>query len=112
MTQENNDIQPQAEPYIVKSHDIQIDADYADWIADIKSRYLFYAEKIKKLKQLVSVNGAEKMHHVGAERVNQKRQQSVGDLQFTVNHGIAFQVKSNWHSVYAFYKRSCYFHPD
>ena len=48
MTQEYKDIQPQAEPYIVKSHDIHIDADYADWIADIKSRYLFYAEKIKK----------------------------------------------------------------
>ena len=87
MTQENKDIQPQAEPHIVKSHDIHIDADYADWIADIKSRYLFYAEKIKKLKQFVSVNGAEKMHHVGAEMVNPKRQQSVGDLQFTVNHG-------------------------
>ena len=27
------------------------------------------------------------MHHVGAEMVNPKRQQSVGDLQFTVNHG-------------------------
>ena len=27
------------------------------------------------------------MHQVGAERVNPKRQQSVGDLQFTVNHG-------------------------
>ena len=65
--QENKDIQPQAEPYIVKSHDIHIDNDYADWIADIKSRYLFYAEKIKKLKQLVSVNGAEKMHQVGAK---------------------------------------------
>ena len=47
MTQENKDIQPQAEPHIVKSHDIHIDAGYADWIADIKSRYLFYAEKIK-----------------------------------------------------------------
>ena len=39
MTQENKDIQPLAEPYIVKSHDIHIDADYADWIADIKKRY-------------------------------------------------------------------------
>jgi len=87
MAQENKDIQPHAEPYIVKSHDIHIDADYADWIADIKSRYLFYAEKIKKLKQVVSVNGAEKMHQAGAEWVNPKRQQSVGDLQFTVNHG-------------------------
>ena len=88
MTQENKDIQPQAEPYIVKSHDIHIDADYADWIADIKSCYLFYAEKIKKLKQLVSVINAEKMHQAGAELINPKRQQSVGDLQFTVNHGM------------------------
>ena len=73
--QENKDIQPQAEPYIVKSHDIHIDADYAEWIANIKSRYLFYAEKIKKLKQLVSVNGAEKMHQAGAELINPKLQQ-------------------------------------
>ena len=35
----NNDVHPQAEPYIVKLHDIHIDTDYADWIADIKSRY-------------------------------------------------------------------------
>ena len=33
------DIQQQTEPYIVKSHDIHIDADFADWIADIKSSY-------------------------------------------------------------------------
>lgn len=39
MTQENKNKQPQAEPYIVKSHDIHIDNDYADWIADIKNRY-------------------------------------------------------------------------
>ena len=95
MTQEYKDIQPQAEPHIVKSHDIHIDADYADWIADIKSRYLFYAEKIKKLKQLVSVNGAEKMHQVGAE------------LQFAVNHFIMSQAKNNWLSVYVSCRKSC-----
>ena len=95
MTQENKDIQPQAEPYIVESHDIHIDAGYADWIADIKSRYLFYAEKIKKLKQLVSVNGAEKMHQVGAE------------LQFAVNHFIMSQAKNNWLSVYVSCRKSC-----
>ena len=49
--------------------------DYADWMADIKSRYLFYAEKIKKLKQLVSVNGAEKMHQVGAELISEELHQ-------------------------------------
>ena len=64
MAQEHNDIHPQAEPYIVKSHDIHIDADYAVWIADIKSRYRsaqvkaavkVNAENTEKLKQLVSV---------------------------------------------------------
>lgn len=95
MAQENKDIQPQAEPHIVESHDIHIDADYADWIADFKSRYLFYAEKIKKLKQLVSVNGAEKMHQVGAE------------LQFAVNHFIMSQAKNNWLSVYVSCRKSC-----
>lgn len=55
MTQENADIQPQAEPYIVKSHDIHIDADYADWIADIKSRY-----RSAQVKAAVKVN-AEKL---------------------------------------------------
>lgn len=29
------------------------------------------------------------MHQVGAELINPKLQQSVGDLQFAVNHGIA-----------------------
>ena len=39
------------------------------------------------MKQLVSVNGAEKMHQAGAELINPKLQQFVGELQFTVNHG-------------------------
>lgn len=55
MTQENKDIQPQAEPYIVKSHDIHIDVDYADWIADIKRRY-----RSAQVKAAVKVN-AEKL---------------------------------------------------
>jgi predicted nuclease of restriction endonuclease-like (RecB) superfamily len=76
----------------VKSHDIHIDADYADWIADIKKRYLFYAEKIEKLKQLVLVNGTEKMHQVGAELMRLKLQQVVGELQNVENRsGIKHQ---------------------
>lgn len=31
----------QEEPRIVKSHDIHIDSDYANWIADIKGRYYY-----------------------------------------------------------------------
>jgi hypothetical protein len=55
MTQENKDIQSKDEPYVVKSHDILIDEDYADWIADIKSRY-----RSAQVKAAVKVN-AEKL---------------------------------------------------
>lgn len=91
MTQKSKDIQPQAEAYIVKSHDIHIDADYADWIAGTMHRYLFCAKNIEKLHQ----RGAEKMHQVGAE------------LQFAVNHDIASQAKNNWLSVYVSCRKSC-----
>lgn len=56
---ENKDKQPQAEPYIVKSHDVHVDADYADWIADIKSRY-----RSAQVKASVKVN-AEKLFLTG-----------------------------------------------
>ena len=72
---QDKDIQPQAEPYIVKSHDIHIDADYADWIAGTMHRYLFCAKNI------------EKLHQAGAELINPKLQQFVGELQFAINHG-------------------------
>jgi len=36
---------------------------------------------LEKLKQLVSVIVAEKMHHLGAELINPKLQQFVGDIQ-------------------------------
>ena len=45
----------QEEPRIVKSHDIHIDADYADWIAEIKHRY-----RSAQVKAAVKVN-AEKL---------------------------------------------------
>lgn len=91
MTQKSKDIQPQAEAYIVKSHDIHVDADYADWIAGTMHRYLFCTKNIEELHQ----RGAEKMHHVGAE------------LQFAVNHFIMSQVKNNWLNVYVSCRKSC-----
>lgn len=51
MTQDNKDIKKQTEPYIVMSHDIHIDRDYADWIADIKHRY-----RSAQVKAAVKVN--------------------------------------------------------
>ena len=75
MTQENKDIQPQTEPYIVKSHDIHIDADYADWIADIKSRY-----RSAQVKAAVKVN-AEKLlfnWQLGCDLVQKKAEERWG----------------------------------
>jgi len=49
------------EPMLVKSHDIRLDEEYVNWIADIKHRYrstqVKAAVKVngEKLKQLVSV---------------------------------------------------------
>ena len=75
MAQENKDIQSQAEPYIVKSHDIHIDADYADWIADIKSRY-----RSAQVKAAVKVN-AEKLlfnWQLGRDLVQKKAEERWG----------------------------------
>ena len=75
MTQENKDIQPQTEPYIVKSHDIHIDNDYADWIADIKSRY-----RSAQVKAAVKVN-AEKLlfnWQLGRDLVQKKAEERWG----------------------------------
>ena len=75
MAQKHNDIQPQAEPYIVKSHDIHIDADYAVWIADIKSRY-----RSAQVKAAVKVN-AEKLlfnWQLGRDLVQKKAEERWG----------------------------------
>ena len=69
------DIHPQAEPYIVKSHDIHIDADYAVWIADIKSRY-----RSAQVKAAVKVN-AEKLlfnWQLGRDLVQKKAEERWG----------------------------------
>ena len=57
MTQKNRNIQPQAEPYTVKSHDIHIDADCADWIAGTKHRHLFNAKNIEKQHKMAELSG-------------------------------------------------------
>ena len=75
MKQKNKDVQPQAEPYIVKSHDIHIDADYADWIADIKHRY-----RSAQVKAAVKVN-AEKLlfnWQLGRDLVQKKAEERWG----------------------------------
>ena len=72
---QDKDIQPQAEPYIVKSHDIHIDNDYADWIADIKSRY-----RSAQVKAAIKVH-AEKLlfnWQLGRDLVQKKAEERWG----------------------------------
>ena len=111
MTQDKKDIQPQAEPYIVKSHDIHIDADYADWIADIKSRY-----RSAQVKAAVKVN-AEKLlfnWQLGRDLVQKKAEERWGagvveqvslDLNREFPDSTNFSVRNLWYMKqwYLFY---------
>ena len=103
MTQENKDIQPQTEPHIVKSHDIHIDNDYADWIADIKSRY-----RSAQVKAAVKVN-AEKLQfnwQLGRDLVQKKAEERWGagvveqvslDLNREFPNSTNFSVRNLWY---------------
>ena len=111
MTQENKDIQSKDEPYVVKSHDIHIDADYADWIADIKSRY-----RSAQVKAAVKVN-AEKLlfnWQLGRDLVQKKAEERWGagvveqvslDLNREFPESTNFSVRNLWYMKqwYLFY---------
>ena len=111
MAQGNKDIQPQAEPYIVKSHDIHVDADYADWIADIKSRY-----RSAQVKAAVKVN-AEKLlfnWQLGRDLVQKKAEERWGagvveqvslDLKREFPNADGFSTSNLWYMKkwYQFY---------
>ena len=111
MTQENKDIQSKNEPYVVKSHDIHIDADYADWIADIKSRY-----RSAQVKAAVKVN-AEKLlfnWQLGSDLVQKKAEERWGagvveqvslDLKREFPDADGFSVRNLWYMKqwYLFY---------
>ncbi len=111
MTQENKDIQSKAEAYIVKSHDIHIDENYADWIADIKSRY-----RSAQVKAAVKVN-AEKLlfnWQLGRDLVQKKAEERWGtgvveqvslDLKREFPESTNFSVRNLWYMKqwYLFY---------
>ncbi len=109
--QANNDIKKQAEPHIVKSHDIHFDAEYADWIADIKSRY-----RSAQVKAAVKVN-AEKLlfnWQLGCDLVQKKAEERWGtgvveqvslDLKREFPDADGFSVRNLWYMKqwYLFY---------
>ena len=103
MTQENADIQPQAEPHIVKSHDIHIDADYAEWIADIKSRY-----RSAQVKAAVKVN-AEKLlfnWQLGRDLVQKKAEERWGA---GVVEQVSLDLKREFPNAEGFSTSNCIF---
>ena len=99
------------EPHIVKSHDIHIDADYVDWIADIKHRY-----RSAQVKAAVRVN-AEKLlfnWQLGRDLVQKKAEERWGagvveqvslDLKREFPDADGFSVRNLWYMKqwYAFY---------
>lgn len=102
---------PQDEPRIVKSHDIYIDADYIDWIAEIKHRY-----RSAQVKAAVKVN-AEKLlfnWELGGDLVQKKAEERWGagvveqvslDLRREFPDADGFSVRNLWYMKqwYAFY---------
>lgn len=108
---DNKDIQPQAEPYFVKSHDIHIDADYADWIADIKSRY-----RSAQVKAAVKVNAEKLLFNwlLGRDLVQKKAEERWGagvveqvslDLKREFPNAEGFSTSNLWYMKkwYLFY---------
>lgn len=108
---DNKDIQTQAEPYIVKSHDIHIDADYVDWIADIKSRY-----RSAQVKAAVKVNTEKLLFNwqLGRDLVQKKAEERWGagvveqvslDLKREFPNANGFSVRNLWYMKqwYLFY---------
>lgn len=97
---EENEISNQ--PRIVKSHDIRIDSDYAEWIAELKHRY-----RSAQVKASVRVN-AEKLlfnWELGCDLVQKKAEERWGagvveqvslDLQREFPNAEGFSVANLW----------------
>lgn len=105
---ENNDLE---QPRIVSSHDIHIDTDYADWIAEVKHRY-----RSAQVKAAVKVN-AEKLlfnWQLGRDLVQKKAEERWGagvveqislDLKKEFPDDDGFSTRNLWYMKkwYVFY---------
>ena len=106
---EENEILNQ--PHIVKSHDIRIDGDYAEWIAELKQRY-----RSAQVKASIRVN-AEKLlfnWELGRDLVQKKAEERWGagvveqvslDLQREFPNAEGFSTRNIWYMKqwYLFY---------
>ena len=64
-----------SEPRIVKSHDVKLDAEYAEWIAEVKHRY-----RSAQVKAAVKVNGEKLLFNwqLGRDLVQKKAEERWG----------------------------------
>ena len=105
---ENNDLE---QPHIVSSHDIHIDKEYANWIAEVKHRY-----RSAQVKAALKVN-AEKLlfnWQLGRDLVQKKAEERWGagvveqvslDLQSEFPESTNFSARNLWYMKqwYLFY---------
>jgi predicted nuclease of restriction endonuclease-like (RecB) superfamily len=105
---ENNDL---AQPRIVSSHDIHIDTDYADWIAEVKHRY-----RSAQVKAAVRVNVEKLLFNwqLGRDLVQKKAEERWGagvveqislDLKKEFPDDEGFSARNLWYMKkwYVFY---------
>ena len=74
MAKKNKEIEI-SEPRMVKSHDVKLDAEYAEWIAEIKHRY-----RSAQVKAAVKVNGEKLLFNwqLGRDLVQKKAEERWG----------------------------------
>lgn len=99
------------EPRIVKTHDLKLDAEYAEWIAEVKHRY-----RSAQVKAAVKVNGEKLMFNwqLGRDLVQKKAEERWGagvveqvslDMQREFPDSKNFSVRNLWYMKqwYLFY---------
>ena len=107
------DIEPIGKPRIVKSHDVHLDADYAEWIADLKYRY-----RSAQVKASVRVNSEKLLFNwtLGRDLVQKKAEEKWGsgvveqvslDLQREFPNAEGFSTTNLWYMKqwYLFYNQ-------
>ena len=74
MSKKNKEIEI-SEPRIVKSHDVKLDTEYAEWIAEVKHRY-----RSAQVKAAVKVNGEKLLFNwqMGRDLVQKKAEERWG----------------------------------
>lgn len=100
-----------SEPRIVKSHDVMLDAEYTEWIAEVKHRY-----RSAQVKATVKVNGEKLLFNwqLGCDLVQKKAEERWGagiveqvslDLRREFPDSNNFSVRNLWYikQWYLFY---------